>query len=137
MEVLRYTDTQSKPSYQLLENEVFEHSTLGNMVFHRLKRGGKSLEASTSTGKRYKIGINLGKNWTVIGMAKVEVVKTDVDKLTPGCLFAIHDERKRCATMYRFVERGRTGKIKCTNPFDETMLWTVDESFQVKLIENF
>jgi len=137
MEIIKFSESVMKLAYDLNENDVFEHPTLGLMQFNRLKRGGKSMEASTAQGQRYNLRFPFSKEWKVIGMAKVEKIQTDVDKLTAGCLFAAFEERKKTATLYKFVEFGRTGKIKCVNPFDETMKWTVDQSFTIRLVENF
>ena len=134
--VSNFTEPKTKRLIAMNENDVFEYLELGLVAFVRWKRGMKSFEAvQISTGKVYNCRTNLHSDpFNVVGIYIKDSMPNDYDKLKPGDLFVI--QNKNTSELFKFVEFGRTGKIKAVNPVYPERKFTIDSSFEVTLLKN-
>jgi hypothetical protein len=134
--VSKFTTPKKRTLINMRKNDVFRYMNLGEVSFVRWKRGMKSFEATqVATGRSYSCRTNMHESqFDVLGIFIEEKKPNDINKLQPGNLFII--QNRNTAEIFKFVEFGRTGKIKAVNPVYEERKFTIDNSFEITLLKN-
>lgn len=126
----------SKEPWNMKAGDVFNHPTLGQMMFQKMKIKRMSAYCFTD-GKSYGIRASFS-NYTVIGTAEMPASQSEYDllrKAPKGTMFVIKTGARDAAEMYLLEGFTASGKVNGRSPFTNGTV-TLAKDFTFKLVSS-
>lgn len=127
----------SKDVWDLKEGDVFNHPSLGQVMFQKMRVKRMSAYCF-SDGKSYSIRMGFGAKVTVIGTADLPKATNDYDllrKSPKGTMFVIKTGARDAAEMYILEGFTSSGKVQGRSPFTNGTV-TIAKDFTFKLVSS-